>query len=259
MRWQDRDAAASADRGRAVDRAARGAAGRARRDADRHGAPRSGAAARSSTRPRSASWRPAALGAVGRSTRARRGSRPATRCGVTAGGESAVATATVRTGVPAGSVFLGGARLPEGAVELAAARQGAAPDARGHARPDREVDRDLRGLPADRPARAARRAQAAGPLPVAHRPQPGRPEGPDAAARRRAEAALQGAVHPGHRGAVDDGDRAGDLGHDRGRDDGDHPVRPLRRLGRRLRPLRDRRLDRAALLLRLRLARASTG
>ena len=40
---------------------------------------------------------------------------------------------------------------------------------------------------------------------------------------------------------------------------GDHPVRPVQRLGRRLRPLRHGRLDRAALLLRVRLARPSTG
>jgi hypothetical protein len=41
---------------------------------------------------------------------------------VSAGGESLVATARVRTGVAAGSVFLGGARLPEGPVELAPGR-----------------------------------------------------------------------------------------------------------------------------------------
>ena len=49
------------------------------------------------------------------------------------------------------------------------------PDARGHDRDDRQVDRHLRRDAPDRPARAARRAQAAGPLPVAHRTQPGRP------------------------------------------------------------------------------------
>jgi hypothetical protein len=41
---------------------------------------------------------------------------------LSAGGESVVATARVRTGAAAGSVFVSGARLPEGAVELAPAR-----------------------------------------------------------------------------------------------------------------------------------------
>jgi NADH-quinone oxidoreductase subunit G len=41
---------------------------------------------------------------------------------LTAGGESVIATVAVRTGVPAGSVFLGGARLPDGPVELGPAR-----------------------------------------------------------------------------------------------------------------------------------------
>ena len=58
------------------------------------------------------------------------------------------------------------------------------------------------------------------------------------------QAALQGAVPPRHGGAVDDGDRAGDLDRHRGRDARDHPVRPVRRLGRRVRPLRHRRPDR---------------
>jgi NADH-quinone oxidoreductase subunit G len=37
---------------------------------------------------------------------------------LSAGGDSVVATVAVRTGVPAGSVFLGGAHLPAGAVEI---------------------------------------------------------------------------------------------------------------------------------------------
>jgi NADH-quinone oxidoreductase subunit G len=41
---------------------------------------------------------------------------------VSAGGESVIAAVAVRTGVAAGSVFLTGARLPQGAVELAPAR-----------------------------------------------------------------------------------------------------------------------------------------
>jgi NADH-quinone oxidoreductase subunit G len=41
---------------------------------------------------------------------------------LSAGGESVTATAQVRTGVAAGSVFLGGAQLPGGSVELAPAR-----------------------------------------------------------------------------------------------------------------------------------------
>jgi anaerobic selenocysteine-containing dehydrogenase len=41
---------------------------------------------------------------------------------VSAGGESVTAVVAVRTGATAGSVFLTGARLPQGAVELAPAR-----------------------------------------------------------------------------------------------------------------------------------------
>jgi NADH-quinone oxidoreductase subunit G len=40
---------------------------------------------------------------------------------LSAGGESVVAVVAVRTGVPAGSVFLGGAHLPPGPVEIEAA------------------------------------------------------------------------------------------------------------------------------------------
>ena len=60
---------------------------------------------------------------------------------------------------------------------------------RGELDPGRQVDRDLRGDPADRADDPAARAQAARPLPGALRAQPGRPDGPDAAARRRAQAA----------------------------------------------------------------------
>ena len=40
---------------------------------------------------------------------------------LSAGGVSVVGVVTVHTGVPAGSVFLSGARLPDAAVEIAVA------------------------------------------------------------------------------------------------------------------------------------------
>ena len=139
------------------------------------------------------------------------------------------ATVVVRTGVPAGSVFL---------VAAHAARR---------ARPS---SGRARRWPADGPRCSRARCvlivksivifafvlgivpiillverKLLGPLPVAHRPEPGRPPRPPPAARRRAEAALQGAVHARDRRAVDDGHRAGDLDRDRGRDARDHPLR----------------------------------
>ena len=98
-------------------------------------------------------------------------------------------------------------------------------------------------------------AQADRPLSGSARAQPGRARRPHAAAGRRPQAALQGAVGARHRRPVDDGDRAGDHRDHRGRDARDHPLRPAGRLGRRPRAVRHRRADRAALLLRLRLAR----
>ena len=132
--------------------------------------------------------------------------------------------------------------------------QGRPPDGE-HPRDDREVDRDLRLHPPDRAAHPAAGAQAARALPVADRSQPGGPQGPHAAAGRRVQAALEGVLVARHGRALDDGHRAGDLDRHRRRHARDHPVRPLQRLGRGLRPLRHRRVDRAPLLLRLRLAR----
>jgi hypothetical protein len=52
---------------------------------------------------------------------------------VSAGGESVTAVVAVRTGVPAGSVFVSGGRLPEGEAELAPARPAVAAAAAGEA------------------------------------------------------------------------------------------------------------------------------
>ena len=138
-------------------------------------------------------------------------------------------------------------RPPDGA-----ARPGPGPG--DHARPAGQGGGDLRLHPAGGAADPAARAQAARALPVALRAQPrGLPRSAPAAGRR-GQAVLQGELHARHRGAVDDGHRAGDLGVHRRGHAGDHPVRPAGRLGRRPRPVRHRRADRAALLLRLRLA-----
>ena len=115
----------------------------------------------------------------------------------------------------------------------------------------RQVARHLRRDPRHRADDPAPRAEAARPLSGPLRPQPGRPEGAVAAARRRRQAAQQGGLQARGRGAGPLGDRAG-AGHpQRHRDAGDHPVRRRRR--RQRRPLRDRRLDRDPLRVRLRL------
>ncbi len=182
----------------------------------------------------------------------------AERLGVSAGdevdvsvdGQSVRAVATVRAAVPPGSVFLISGTAEDNATALT--ERGAAPwwrssrreRHREHAHPDRQGDRDLRRDPPDHPVHPLRRAQAARALPVAPGPQPRRAPRADAAAGRRDQADLQGAVLARHRGAVDDGAGPADLDRHRGGDAGDHPVRAAGRLGRRLRPLRHRRPDR---------------
>ena len=52
---------------------------------------------------------------------------------VSVGADSVTAVVAVRTGVPAGSVFVSGGRLPEGEAELAPAHQVVAVAAAGEA------------------------------------------------------------------------------------------------------------------------------
>ncbi|CAA9497977.1 MAG: NADH-ubiquinone oxidoreductase chain H, partial [uncultured Solirubrobacterales bacterium] len=119
--------------------------------------------------------------------------------------------------------------------------------------PARQGGGDLRVHPADRADGPVGGATPAGALSVAPRPEPCRPGRPHAAAGRRHQARLQGVLYAGHRGAVDDGHRSGDLDHHRGAHARDHPLRSARRLRRRVRAGGHRRLDRASLLLRLRV------
>ena len=99
------------------------------------------------------------------------------------------------------------------------------------------------------------RAKAARALPVALRTQPRRSLRADAAARRRPKAALEGAVGAGHRRALDDGSRAGDhRSARRWRRWPSFRSGPQGAWGGDLGALRDRRPDRAAVVLRLRLA-----
>ena len=95
-----------------------------------------------------------------------------------------------------------------------------------------------------------------GPLPGTLRAQPRRPDGARAAACRRAEAGRQGGVQARQRDRLPVGDRAGDR-RLHGRRDACDPALGQRAGGRqrRGRPVRDRRLDRRPLLLRLRLDR----
>ncbi len=141
----------------------------------------------------------------------------------------------------------------------AAAAGGSAEHARGRrllrslVDPDPQGDHHLRRRPAARADRADRRAQAARALPGPLRAQPRRPLRRAAAARRHPQAAHQGAVPPDDLGRLPVRARADDLDPDRGRGLRDHPLRRrpahLRHAGR---PLRDRRLDRPALPVRVR-------
>ena len=78
--------------------------------------------------------------------------------------------------------------------------------------------RDLRGRLPARADRAARRAQAARPLPAPLRPQPRRPVRDPPADGRHRQADLQGAVPPAHVDRLAVRARARDLDADRGRD-----------------------------------------
>ena len=124
---------------------------------------------------------------------------------------------------------------------------------RGDLDPDREVDRDLPRHLRDRPGADRGRAQAARPLPAPLRPEPGRAVRA-ACSRWPTSLKLVGkeAFRPRRGGAAAVGARAGAGRLLGGHDDRDPAVR--RRPGRG-RPLRDRRLDRHPLLLRLRLVR----
>ena len=91
---------------------------------------------------------------------------------------------------------------PRRVVEVRRRRERVSLPARRHPvrrddrRLDRQVARDLRARAGGRADDPAARAQAARPLPEPLRAQPRRPLRPAAAARRRAEAAQQGAVLP---------------------------------------------------------------
>ena len=131
------------------------------------------------------------------------------------------------------------AALPDGPVEIAPAGAGAAglmpSRCREHARDDRQVDRDLRLLPPDRPDHPARSsASCSGRFQSRIGPNRVGPKGLMQPLADVVKLLSKEAFTPGHGGALDDGHRAGDLDrHGRGRDAGDHPVRALRRLGRR--------------------------
>ena len=222
VRWQERDAASALAAEELLRRAARRPPGAARGPAPGQRAHASGPGPRSSTRPRCASS-PAARAPSCRSRTPAAGVRDGDEVELSAGGESAGRRPRCAPACRAGTRLPDRRELPEGARRAGAG-----------------VARDGGGLLMDGPVEPTlvlivksivifavflqivplilhRRAQAARPLPVAHRPQPRRALRADAADRRRAQAALQGAVHAGHRGAVDDGHRAGDLGRHRGR------------------------------------------
>ncbi|CAA9537337.1 MAG: NADH-ubiquinone oxidoreductase chain H, partial [uncultured Solirubrobacteraceae bacterium] len=119
--------------------------------------------------------------------------------------------------------------------------------------PDPEGDRDLRDRPPDPPDGDHHGAQAPGPVPDAVRPEPRRPVRRAAAARRDPEVRHQAGLAAAHGDPVPLHARPGDLDHDRGRRVRDRPVRRGRRhLRREGRPLRDRRVDRDPLRLRVR-------
>ncbi len=215
VRWQDRDAASALPAGRAL----RGAAGRSAGPAagppggggahslvGRRGGALAGASASSPRRrtPRCRRTTPAPWA----SGTARRWSCAPEGLAVRARGVRSHRHAA-RRGVPHRRVASRTARWRSRPPRSASRPR--CPRDRGHDRDDPEGDRDLRLRARDRAHHPVARAQAPGPLPVPHRAQPGGPARPAPADGRRAEAALQGAVHPGHRRAVDDGHRPGDL------------------------------------------------
>ena len=122
---------------------------------------------------------------------------------------------------------------------------------RGELAADPQVGDHLCRDPRDRADDPAPRTQAARALPGSLRAQPGRSQGPLPAARRRRQAAQQGELQAGGGGADPLGDRPRPGHPQRHRDAGDHPLRRRRR--RQGRPLRNRRLDRDPLRLRLRI------
>ena len=122
--------------------------------------------------------------------------------------------------------------------------------------PDHQGDRDLRGRPAARAGRAARRAQAARALPEPLRPEPRRPLRRAAAARGHRQAADEGAVPPDDVDRLPVRARADDLDPHGGRGVRAHPVRQhAGHLRHESRAVRRRRLDRAAVPVRVRRGR----
>ena len=143
--------------------------------------PRSGPAARSSTRLRSPSWPPTRTCRALAGGRARAGHRERRRDRAHGGGRAGHGhgRACAPACPPAACSSARRATLPDGPSRSRPRASGAAVASDGErARDGREVDRDLRLHPPDRAADPAARAQAARPLPVADRPEPRGPEGP---------------------------------------------------------------------------------
>ena len=128
VRWQDRDAASALPAGGAFQRAARRSAAGPRGHAARWPCRASGAGPEVEHSPSLAFLAPAAQGESRGLAAARAELSPADarRLGIShgdeielcVGGTRASATAALRTGVPEGSVFVTGAELPDGPVEL---------------------------------------------------------------------------------------------------------------------------------------------